>query len=67
MPTPLTDALQSWGKCDGCKEIIWCTPSVWDQACGCVCGGFHLKNTEVIGIPDPLFTAEDMELILEAE
>ena len=63
----LVQNLQAWAKCLGCEEILWTESSPHDQACGCACGGIHIKNTIIIGTPDNTFTEAEMEAILEAE
>ena len=58
--------LQSWARCAGCLVVIWVGPSAHEQRCGCRCGGLALHDGDIVGLADPMLTAEDMQAELDA-
>lgn len=55
------EGIQSYAKCLGCGDVLYCETSSAHQSVYCPCNGTHCEDGVTEGAVDPNFGDEEME------
>jgi len=60
--------LQAWCRCAECGCVMWTEVSPHEQRCSCSCGcPTTISQGKISGNPDPNFTEEELQILLDEE